>query len=548
MELKIAAASNTPPWQSELSALPEEQKIDRLFEKLNTLCGLQLWSFGSLDDTWAFTTKPRSEHPYTLTALHPYLIKYLAKDDITPAESFSLQFQVTALVINDFYLPSDVQGVPEHCAEPFIDFDAIAEGGEAMEHRIFGGCVSIFPASIPLAGATSDWPSERTGGEWNRNHPAYQKTKDVTRPFPALHISRLFTAEFWDNPYVPRKSDPSFWHANMFRSGELDETNENDWDRFDRAIAGAWRESQQQWDIDRRSWFRPYYKRWVKTPWGMNFFFRRKVDVFARNFEESDEFLCYPTASQFVSASHWQDKEAFFKKMPTNTKIEHAWVYFTIGLLMLAAMPIRTAKYSEKNPDANKFPYFIFTPGLECQRALQERGGTAPRELQYTTNISSPSEFYERAGNIMFNPFNPDDTVHLEREMSQMKYLDLVNKTLNHIKEVQAYVSGPWYRQIELSFQELLAQRQEIISEYPQDHYVRWAKRWPFSVPEFDPHDEDWIRWNRRDQTWNHYPILHSYRGIVEESPPPPSPTHGSPDNVRNLLSTSTSLGCTKDL
>ncbi len=63
----------------------------------------------------------------------------------------------------------------------------------------------------------------------------------------------------------------------------------------------------------------------------MNFFFRRKVDVFARNFQESDEFLCYPTASQFVSASHWQDKEAFFKKMPTNTKIEHAWVYFTIG-------------------------------------------------------------------------------------------------------------------------------------------------------------------------------------------------------------------------
>ncbi len=76
---------------------------------VNTLCGLQLWSFGSLDDTWAFTTKPRSEHPYTLTALHPYLIKYLAKDDITPAESFSLQFQVTALVINDFYLLSDVR-------------------------------------------------------------------------------------------------------------------------------------------------------------------------------------------------------------------------------------------------------------------------------------------------------------------------------------------------------------------------------------------------------------------------------------------------------
>ncbi len=36
MELKIAAASNTPPWQSELSALPEEQKIDRLVSRLGS--------------------------------------------------------------------------------------------------------------------------------------------------------------------------------------------------------------------------------------------------------------------------------------------------------------------------------------------------------------------------------------------------------------------------------------------------------------------------------------------------------------------------------
>ncbi|KAI1421773.1 hypothetical protein F5Y12DRAFT_718042 [Xylaria sp. FL1777] len=462
MELKIAKADDTLPWQSEVSHLPEEQKIKALM-------------------------------------IH----------------------EIMHAIVSVRY---KLEGFPDGSDEPFIDFDAIAEVGSAMEHRIFGGDYVVLPDnSLPISIVLLEWPRHGASGIDNPNHPINQNDPVVVvKPLPALYISRMFSAEFWDNPFGPKKSDASTWHTDIFQSFKLNLTDINDLDRFDRAIVRAWTDKQQEQDLNRRGWFDICREHWGVTPWGYHLGFRQELDGFAVHFRKSDEFECYGTASLMLTTMDWKEKTKFFESMPNHNGVDNAWVWFTLGLLMLAAMPIRTAE-SGKDPDMDiDIPTLTYTPSRETQVERQKnKGWKAPEKFNFVAISARPLAISERPANALYDPFGPDDTESIAPEIpaTQMEYLSLVDKILNHIKEKQAIVSAHWGYRIERCLRNLQAQREEIMVKYPQDHSVRWAKRWPFRMPEFDHNNLDWMQWNEEGQIWKHYPQILGSGNVIKGTP-----------------------------
>ncbi|RWA07288.1 hypothetical protein EKO27_g7816 [Xylaria grammica] len=466
-----------------------------------------------------------------------------------PLASVPEQFKSQAIMFHELMhsiisIRYKTEGAPRNAHEPFIDFDAVSEIGEAMEHRVFGGRYVILPTqgSVPLVTLLHLWPSPLANvGIKNPHHPAVQDGAQATfEIFPTLHISKLFSSEFWDNPFYPRKTDPRFWHTEMlssttrpyekrdieWRGFELDETYGYTWDFYDRAVVDAWKSRQMTWAAHRQGWFDRYARIWANTPWGAKLSRRRRLDLFNLCFQVKDEFLGYECPTALVMGRgeipDWRDREEFFKMMPARLAINNAWVYFAIGLLMFAAMPIRRAEYSEGLPHTDGIRRLTFTQSAEGRRRREVDGWDAPQRVEIDEFTIGEIPIRKRAANVINNPFDreSDDAIGVDPVPTHQGYLDLVDDVLRHIVEERAVVSGPWYSEILRMSLSLRIQRGELINEYPETHETLWAKRWDFRAPKFDPDNEDWIQLKKEDTTWRH----HAHTPSFDESPQPSRP------------------------
>ncbi|KAI8948374.1 hypothetical protein F4801DRAFT_604445 [Xylaria longipes] len=438
-----------------------------------------------------------------------------------------------------------MEGAPNvaQAFEPFFDFDAVAEAGEAMEKRIFGGRYSIYPETntIPISTALSHWPHAFAGRLRDPKHRVFQDgSLLVSEICPPLYIAKYFSSEFWDDPLPPKKSDAEFSRIKFLRSitlfsttdrivwndMEVDERGKEQWNRLDQAVVQALRHRQDEVNSYRRDWYDSHAQRWVTTPWAMGLYFRERLDVFAQGFQDRDECLCNATPAVFIVGAeglakmNWSDPDEFFSRMPVATRIDNAWVHFTIGLLMLAAMPVRTVDFLEKTPEASR--RVTFTESLQASITRKLRVG--PKEIA-TVHMELPKSGNRRRwANVLHNPFNQNGTA--VQNPTQLNYLDLVDNILENIIQARAIVSGPWYREIQKLSQDLREQRNELIFKYPLRHTIRWATRWEFRVPDYDPENLDWIQWDEPNQSWRHYATA---APPSELSPPPSDMSLDSP-------------------
>ncbi|KAI8622847.1 hypothetical protein F5Y19DRAFT_482350 [Xylariaceae sp. FL1651] len=535
MEAIIAAKQGSQPFQSDFSKIPEVDKTTALEVRLEALSDRQIWSFIAEPDPgagWGATWKYREEA--AVSGLITDMVRHLYGDDLTLAERCLLQFQLTTTIVHEamhsiidyrYYLVN----AAADAREPFIDFEAAAEIGEAMEQRIFGGRVIVRPTanSTPICTNMMQWPTVYTAGARNNKAPVFQNGHPITVEYlTAMQAARLFSAEFWNDPNLPRKSDRFFHRTGMFRSTnlsavgpptwglpktwteiEVDETNKALWRPYDDTVVAAWRIRQQEWALNRQNWYDVHKQRWLITPWGYSFRFRLLFDRFARFFEKKDEFECNSCSYNLVRTTakgpiDWTNKTNFLDAMPTSIEITNEWIYFTIGLLMFAAMPVRNFDYLEKDTDINKIFQFTFTPSTDAMRLLQ-MGRKAPTEFRVSNPYDGILPLQGRAANALFDPFNQNGTE--VKDPTQMDYLNVADKILECIRQRRAIVSGPWYRAIQWLLRDLKKQRQEIIDEYPQLHVLFWAKRWYFRIPDYDPDDQDWMQWVEATQEWRHF-------------------------------------------
>ncbi|KAI1309585.1 hypothetical protein F5Y03DRAFT_404185 [Xylaria venustula] len=529
MELKIAAARNTPPWKNELAALPEKDRLRGMV--INWFTKFYFWSFYTSQRSYGRTWM-RKPDEWPLSLLNTRLLQHLLKNDITVSERFMLQFALASVIIHETF--HGIMGVRlfnegfyafNSHREPFVDFDPVAEAGHAIEKGLFGGRWVLKPSySEPLLFSLSEWPKRYSSGVKNFNHPALQDTsRGFEKPFPVLYMSRIFSSEFWDNSFGPPRTSSMYWQTDMFRNWRLNTENEKDWDRFDRAIASTWRDRKREQGIARRGWFKTHYLRWSKTPWN-SLEARRDIEAFAEGFRKRDEFKCHETSLSMQERLDLTDKRVFFDSLPSISRRANFWAFSTIGLLMSAAMPLNSSRKLAFNPDTRLTQYdaFTFMPSKEAMIAKQnDESYEIPlvRVADLNEELKHLKKYLTREANILYNPFKPTNNpssskVEPEKPATQMEYLALVEQILIHIRDQEALVSSRWYREIDRCLRNIFAQRQEIMAQHPQDHTTRWVTVWPFTVPEYDPVGSNWMRWDPRDQVWNYY------NDHVIESPP----------------------------
>ncbi|KAI0118261.1 hypothetical protein GGR51DRAFT_572261 [Nemania sp. FL0031] len=546
MEVELAASNNLDLWQSEFSMLPEEQKTIEMVIILKSLCPYlvfwkevealtqrQFWSFAPSLEAGEAWGQSLSTRDYNLGFVNSELLRHLCSGELTMAETFMLQFQLMIVLIRELMhsliaARYHLEGSPEGLEEPFIDFDAVSEIGAAVESRIWGGRFVIHPVanSVPLSTALVHWPSVYSYGIRNPAHAAFQDGAPVTiERYPALYLAKFFVEEFWQNPSQPRKSDRHFGRKGLFQSSTalsngiiktwnemtVNETNSDEWDQFDGAVVGAWRENQYVFWRDREVWYDNEYTRWASTPWGMGLLPRQQVDSFGAHFAERDEFASYRSPAMLVigylnepGMLNWRDRNEFFTNLPIGGERDSKWVYFTI------ALPIRTTEQQRTGGEAS-MRLFIYKPSADCA-AVVGAGLDAPPTVELTEPERVDPLWSRREPSVLYNPFN---FRHLREEPSQIGYLRLVIDILDYVQEIQAIVSGPWYWEISRCTRDLLSQRWALMAEHPHDHHLQWAKSWDFHVPDYDPYNLGWMEWNYLDSQWHHLPNASSR----EESP-----------------------------
>jgi len=93
-------------------------------------------------------------------------------------------------------------------------------------------------------------------------------------------------------------------------------------------------------------------------------FYRQEIINFARSFRLKDEIDCRFQAELLVNSIYWgPDADLYKKDMPWSYNAHpHNWLWHTIGLLMLAALPVRDYKLSDPSK-WNHENYYIPRPG-----------------------------------------------------------------------------------------------------------------------------------------------------------------------------------------
>ncbi|KAI1263753.1 hypothetical protein F5Y18DRAFT_437793 [Xylariaceae sp. FL1019] len=519
-EAALAKRTNTGAWTSLLANASDETARLELQKAFHKVSDDLVWTFMSAPRGWSRGFTIRSTTPPTI-ALNLIPLRHLHGSDLTLAERCAIQWFFGKTILHELAHAIVELRYPGLIGEPFWDFEPVAEIGQAFEARIFGGRLGSTPIvgdNIPTASSLTKFPY-LGGGKQIASHPALRHGAKVEREHIAAgYFSSMLSEHFWADDGVARKSDRYFHRNTMLFSEtcinrrwpfqdvitdvQLDETDEDDWTQLDRKILKAWEDQHKQWRLERKNWYTGELRRWASTPWGYTVEVRRALEGFGRAFAAKNEADCRNCAvimgvNHSTSKMYWADRQRFLNGMPTRTSPSSEWVFHAIGLLMLAALPVRFKRVNITNAD---YIRCVWTPSSGATKRGGKRSGTL---RPGKTQTIMPSKFFDP-----FNEGSPSRAPGLSQERSptQIEFLDLLDKMLDWIKERGSLISGPWYRRILHVSESLRLQRFEFEASYPNDYLSRYATMWEFTSPDYNPEDLDWIRWNPDSAQWDHFP------------------------------------------
>ncbi|RWA05682.1 hypothetical protein EKO27_g9425 [Xylaria grammica] len=407
--------------------------------------------------------------------------------------------------------------------EPFVDFDGASEMGFAAEQRIFGGeffigtFVSIGSGTLlgglttqqtalllilwlartckdlPLGPYRMGWPEpfkepEDEMERMNPNHPVFQVGSPIyTHRIPSLHVSKLLSAQFWDDQTILKKSDngfhfrPLITNTTLFRGldvylaynpTQLINPLPTQLLPGEAEMIQAWRDRENDMRTARSSWYLAALDPWLSSPgtllqWA-NHKQRQTILRFARGFARKDELECRFIAEQLVDRIPWKEGRQKYIDAVLSENIPFQWIYHAIGLLMLAALPIRN------HPLANNDEYDSVTTFVPSREATQLHIRTdVLRPRTKDLRIVDPAELWDplgrpEAGKIT-NFFHED-------------YINLVDALFKELGAHNVEVSMPWVRQITRTADDLRTQRRAV--RRGTRGKETWAA-WRFIVPAY---------------------------------------------------------------
>ncbi|RYC63119.1 hypothetical protein CHU98_g3075 [Xylaria longipes] len=396
--------------------------------------------------------------------------------------------------------------------EPFVDYDGEAEIGWAFEKAVFGGVIEDSPGpGLPLSLKHMTWPGFRGNSKLNLKHPSFSPThRFKTWRIPSTWASTLLSSSFWDNTTIPRKSDNNYHIAPLFVSYTPNEEpapgvwgvvhvdrNVTYANNLEKELIKEWDERMDLWVGFRRDWYDQALNQWWTTPWS-DVAMRSALNPFARVFRDHDEIQCAVEANFLVNALPWDDAAAFLQKLPPHDN--KAWVYSAIGLLMLAACPMRTAYLTKKSSE------YIFLKGGRIRPSVMAQGVNPETQVIERRSIKSQTDETVIAPPLVGNPFQ---NIGSGYAAMQFDYLNMASNLVEYFGHARSTVCGPWLFEILRCGKLLQDERVRLRTQYPNDHATRWADSWDFRVPEYvspnvrgGPHADLWVQWDPDANAW----------------------------------------------
>ncbi|KAI0902924.1 hypothetical protein F4823DRAFT_569205 [Ustulina deusta] len=484
-------------------------------DRLITLLSSLVWTFQELGSVEAITY-PLPEFdgrhwPYTaIILLNLRNFETMLKPNLALGELCTMQVNSAITVVHELmhailqarYLNDDYVGNlldykrtgNTAAEEPFLDGEGIAEAGHYMEQLFFGGCEIRYPLSssqndnntLPLTSTFTEWPWAWSG---QRTAPtgAFLQDGHIGRAYhiPLTWISKMLSESFWQDPAFPNKSE-RFFHRNTIFMIEYEITDRSakkikpkiqDLRSLpysypeDAKVREAWDERSELWENYRAPWYDRVNEEWEGSPWS-SLFKRRTLYEFMDAFSKKDLLTCYKAGTTLARQTRDSRPSRFIQH-----KHSSYWMWYVIGLLMLASIPIH-----HKNLER------------------------VPSSVHWTTEVA-PSREAAAAGHAHIVHVNPDNGI-MEGHVSisrrkfynqiryqgrqitnytQLDYLELIDDVIELITSLDAVVHVNFLDAINTAKQALLADRQDMVAKYGVAHVSRWASDWFFNIPAYNP-------------------------------------------------------------
>ncbi|TRX96522.1 hypothetical protein FHL15_002794 [Xylaria flabelliformis] len=471
--------------------------------RLEHLLREQTWTF--VEDflgsgTWGVTLGQLGD----LIGIDVGPIRTLMAGNITIAERCMLQFSLMTTMLHEMihalnrsrkvdqtwpaYLPPiSFLNHPE-TSEPLLNDDAAVEMGFAAEQRIFGGQLVLGPMycdDLPFGAYISDWPSPFEGSpdkDIVADHWAFQpgRIMHITR-LPALFTSKILSAEFWDDATIARKSANHFHCDRLFVSDTISAGRDSDMvysaarlhpnagvmpKAGELEMIADWLHRKWDWEQRRAGWFEQSWQEWRRTPWS-DVRSRQRIIKFGRKFGRRNRIECEWIALTLLGAVECcETRDIYIQNLPPY-KEDNKWVFHAMGLLMLAALPIRNYAI-ESDENINRTWRFI------------SREGTAER-LKGVKESYHSHRIDERRipASVLHDPLGRPGPVEADN-FYQEDYLDVLGRLVNYLARNDVAVSHPWLQQIMNTAHDLRRQRRDVSRSK-----LSWAE-WRFTIPTYD--------------------------------------------------------------
>ncbi|KAI1322234.1 hypothetical protein F5Y16DRAFT_416235 [Xylariaceae sp. FL0255] len=242
----------------------------------------------------------------------------------------------------------------------------------------------------------------------------------------------------------------------------------------------------RMWDSLRQGWFADIQKERAQTIWNESWM-RELIANIPILFAQRDEIGCAKTAGDLVDHMPWHDPVAFVNTIPANGWTHNSWYYHALGLLLMAAMPIRTARMERPNPvvqiklEAGKE---ALSAGVDAKMTLVKYGLPVNSEIPVIGSFCGESEFYDTWNGGAKKTTKP---------ITQRDYLDAVRKLLTRVGDNGVVVEKQWLDRLYQAGKYIQDARRSL-----RPH--EWVVQWPFREPPYAL--PVWVQWNKQSQSW----------------------------------------------
>ncbi|RWA04838.1 hypothetical protein EKO27_g10262 [Xylaria grammica] len=388
--------------------------------------------------------------------------------------------------------------------EPFLNGDGIAEAGHFMEQTFFGGEFELDP-SHPLP--TYRYPPALVQLFKRWPYPTYTQRPSAPRSdhlkpdfiqvvdhVPSTWTSKMLSEAFWRDIRYPAKSE-NFFHRNAIfilrnpvtplyserhLTGTVTEvidpaTLPYKYDEEELVIVPSAEIADPECSSEDAS------DDWYSSPW-CNHPERQWYDSFVIHFMRKDLLSSLKLANRLVECVDLiADLDSFLTGLPPQEDAEgFNWAWFCIGLLMLASLPIPSVRRLEVTREATATQWYSeHMPGRQAAMA-------GHHHTVFASQDHGPNEKKRVLYRDFFNPFRQEGRPFVD--VTHFDYLNLVDDVIRELARREAEIHFKFLDAIIIAKAEILADRQTIARCYPgRAHKRRWASRWFFKLPVYDP-------------------------------------------------------------